>query len=199
MSTTARELPVGIFNSGTVRFLELFHTLRREDSTGKVGSVPDGGRHVTVLLIARRVGSRSRGGRSGQDPGDLDGKVMAQMDDSSGEGESLFLVALLEVIDLSLDLVDRQGVGWGRVGNHVVHDEREVKVALGEIGSWGLEGGSVVELYTRKERLAGRCEHVRGGREQDGRGRRMKESVRCVLLKGPLAHKRSEEGIRLYE
>jgi hypothetical protein len=127
MTPPAGELPVGIASDdgGAVRLFELFHSLRRENSAGIVGSRTDRGGKVTVLVVVRGVGpgSRSRGSR--EDPGDFDGEVVAQMNDSTGEREPLFPVTLLEMVDLSLNLVDRQRVGWGRVGSHVVHLEEE--------------------------------------------------------------------------
>lgn len=127
MTPPAGELPVGIASDdrGAVRLLELFHTLRGEDTTGIVGTGTDRGGRVAVLVVVGGIGSRSRSRGSREDPGDLDGEVVAQMNDSTGEREPLFPVTLLEMVDLSLNLVDRQRVGWGGVGSHIVHLEEE--------------------------------------------------------------------------
>lgn len=59
--------------------------------------------------------------RTREDAGDLDRKVVAYVDDPSGEREAFGLVRGLEVVDLCLDFRDAWGQRGGRVGYHVVH------------------------------------------------------------------------------
>ena len=123
VSTSTGELPVGVtgYDGSAVRLLELLHSLRRKYASGEVAGASDGRGHEPILIETWRVGSRFRCGRRTENTGDLDRKVVTQMDDSSRERESLFLVGLLEMFDLSLDLFDRQRSRGRWVGSHVIH------------------------------------------------------------------------------
>jgi hypothetical protein len=130
-----------------VGFLELLHSLRGKDSSGKVVSWSKRGGHETILAQSRGVSSGFRWSRRGQDSGDLDGQVVADVNDPSGKREPFLLVSLLEVIDLLLNLLNGERESRGGVRYHVIHLERVFAVEtivefveIGEHGWFGMHG-----------------------------------------------------------